>query len=94
MREHDMELAIILLLGGIVGWLAAKVAGRDEGFIASIVIGIIGSFIGDFLSTIFIGTNQSYLGFTWIGLFWSFIGALVLVIILNAIQHRPRRTNV
>jgi uncharacterized membrane protein YeaQ/YmgE (transglycosylase-associated protein family) len=73
-------------VGGIVGWLASQVAGRNEGFIASILIGIVGSFIGSFISNMLTGADRAFLAFSWMGMFWSFIGALVLVIIMNAIQ--------
>lgn len=89
-----MSLIIALILGGFIGWLAAKVAGREEGILASIVIGIIGSVIGGWLSSALSGSDKSYLSFSWVGLFWSFIGAFILVLILNAVQHKPHRTNV
>lgn len=85
-----MSVVVYIVLGGLVGWLAAKLLGRTEGILASIVIGIVGSFIGSFISRLFTGFDQSYLAFSWSGLFWSLIGALVFVMILNAIQ-RPRR---
>lgn len=84
-----MSVIVYIILGGIVGWLAAKLLGRTEGILASIVIGIVGSFIGSLISRLFTGSDQSYLTFSWNGLFWSLIGSLALVVILNAIQ-RPR----
>jgi uncharacterized membrane protein YeaQ/YmgE (transglycosylase-associated protein family) len=84
-----MSIIVFIVLGGLVGWLAAKLLGREEGVLASIVIGIVGSFIGSFISTLFTGADQSYLAFSWSGLFWSLIGALALVAILNAVR-RPR----
>jgi uncharacterized membrane protein YeaQ/YmgE (transglycosylase-associated protein family) len=86
-----MSLLIALIIGGIVGWVAGQVAGRDEGPVTSVLIGIIGSILGGALSTVFGGSNQSYLLFTWTGFLWSFIGALILVIILNAVQYRSHR---
>jgi len=82
-----MNLLVVLIVGGLVGWIASQVAGRNEGLITSIVIGIIGSFIGSFVSTLFTGSDRAYLAFSWMGMFWSFVGALILVIVLNAIQH-------
>ena len=83
-----MSIIIALIIGGIVGWLAAALAGRREGIIGSVAIGVVGSIIGGVLSSLFRGGSQSYLSLTWPGLVWSFIGALILVIILNAAQHR------
>jgi uncharacterized membrane protein YeaQ/YmgE (transglycosylase-associated protein family) len=83
-----MGLLITLIVGGIIGWLAARVLGRNEGVIASIIIGIIGAFIGGWIASIIGSAPASMLGFSLSGLIWSFIGALILVAILNAFQHR------
>lgn len=85
-----MSVVVLLVLGGLVGWLAAKLLGREEGLLASIVIGVVGSFIGGFISRLFVGSDQSYLAFSWNGLFWSLVGALALVALMNVVR-RPRR---
>ncbi len=85
-----MSIIVTIILGGIVGWVASKMLGREEGVFASIVIGIIGSFIGSGVSQLFTGSDHSYLAFSWGGLLWSLIGALILVAILNAIR-RPHQ---
>lgn len=84
-----MSIIAFIILGGIVGWIASGLLGRDEGIFMSVIIGIIGSFIGGFVSRLFIGSDQSYLAFSWVGLFWSLIGAIILVAILNSFS-RPR----
>ncbi len=86
-----MVLIIALLIGGVVGWLAAALTGRHEGFIGSIAIGIVGAIIGGFLSAFVYGTTGTFLNFTWAGIVWTFIGALILSGILNAVQHRSHR---
>jgi uncharacterized membrane protein YeaQ/YmgE (transglycosylase-associated protein family) len=87
-----MNILLMLIIGGLIGWLAAALSGREEGIVASIIIGIIGSFIGGFLSALTTGSTIS-MSFSWPGLFWSFIGSLVLVAILNMAQHRPHTTH-
>jgi uncharacterized membrane protein YeaQ/YmgE (transglycosylase-associated protein family) len=87
-----MSLLAMLILGGLVGWIAAAVMGRDEGVIVSIIIGIIGSIIGGFVSTLFTGGDQAVLAFSMSGLFWSFIGAVILVALLNAFQGSHRHS--
>ena len=87
-----MSLIIALIIGGLIGWAAARLAGRDEGIIASIVIGIVGSIIGGLLAGLFGSSNHSFLTLTWSGVLWSFLGALILVAILNAVQYRPHRS--
>jgi uncharacterized membrane protein YeaQ/YmgE (transglycosylase-associated protein family) len=88
-----MGLIVFLIVGAIVGWLASALLGRREGVLGSIVIGIIGAFIGGLVSRLFTGSDQAFLAFDWSGFFWSLIGAIILVAILNAFSH-PRRTTV
>jgi uncharacterized membrane protein YeaQ/YmgE (transglycosylase-associated protein family) len=82
-----MSILSIIIVGGLVGWLASRLMGRDEGIVASIIIGVIGSFIGSFVSTLFLGSDQSYLAFSWQGAFWSLIGSVILLAILNAVTR-------
>jgi uncharacterized membrane protein YeaQ/YmgE (transglycosylase-associated protein family) len=87
-----MSIIVAIILGGLVGYIAARMMGREEGILASIVIGIIGSFLGSFISRLFTGSDQAFLSFSWMGLFWSFIGAVILVAIMNAMSHRHHPT--
>lgn len=82
-----MSLIIALVIGGLVGWLATRVTGRDEGMIMTVVIGVIGSLIGSFVSSVIVGTDLANLAFSWSGIFWSFVGALLLVFILDMFQR-------
>ena len=90
-----MGLLIIILLGALVGYIAARLFGRREGFLASLVIGVLGAIIGSWISHIAnngsngsIATNPSYLAFHWVTLLWALVGSVVVVIILNMIQNR------
>lgn len=83
-----MTILTVIIVGGIVGWLASRLMGRDEGIFSSIIIGIVGSFIGSFISMLFTGSDHSYLAFSWVGVFWSLVGSIVLVAILNALSSR------
>ncbi len=83
-----MGIIAVLIIGGIVGWLAAMLLGRREGVIGSIIIGVVGSFIGSFISEMTTGRNNAYLSFSLSGFIWSLIGALILVAILNGVTGR------
>lgn len=89
-----MTILIILIVGGLVGYLAARMLGRNTGVVSSILIGIVGSFIGSLISTQVVGSDQAFLDFSWVGAFWSLIGALVLVGIVNAMSHPSPRHHV
>jgi len=82
-----MDIITALIIGAIVGWLAAAVTGRDEGIFGSMAIGVVGAIIGSFLSSFFSG-GHSYIGITLPGLVWAFIGAVILSVVLNLVQHR------
>lgn len=82
-----MGVIVFLILGALVGWAASRMMGREEGIIMSVIIGIVGSFIGGLISQLITGADRSFLALSWMGLFWSFIGAVVLVAIVNAITR-------
>lgn len=87
-----MSIIVAIILGGLVGYVASRLMGRQEGILMSVIIGIIGSFIGGFVSKLITGSDKSFLAFSWMGLFWSLIGSVILVAILNAISHPRRHT--
>jgi uncharacterized membrane protein YeaQ/YmgE (transglycosylase-associated protein family) len=83
-----MSIIMFIILGGIVGWIAARLMGREEGVFGSIIIGIVGSFIGSFVARLINSGSSSYLALNWSGLIWSLIGAVILVAIMNAFSGR------
>ncbi|OAO04285.1 GlsB/YeaQ/YmgE family stress response membrane protein [Parasphingorhabdus sp.] len=83
-----MGIIIALIVGGVAGWLASMVMGRDAsmGVFWNIIVGIIGSTIGNFIGRYF-GFGGSIQEFSIMGLVTAFVGALVLLLILNLIQR-------
>jgi uncharacterized membrane protein YeaQ/YmgE (transglycosylase-associated protein family) len=86
-----MELIIVILLGALVGYIAARIMGRREGFIASTLIGVFGAVLGNLISRSIGEGSQAGLGFDLSSLLWSLGGAVVVVAILNLIQGRANR---
>jgi uncharacterized membrane protein YeaQ/YmgE (transglycosylase-associated protein family) len=82
-----MSIILIIVIGAIVGWIAAQILGRHEGFMMSAIIGIVGSFIGSLISELTTGSNRAYLSFSVSGLIWSIIGSVILVAIINGVSH-------
>jgi len=82
-----MSILIMLIVGGIVGWLASILAGADAsmGIIANIIVGVVGAFLG--------GLIASALGFgpvntlSFAGFVFSLLGALLLLGIVRAVRH-------
>ena len=83
-----MGLIITLIVGGIIGWLASIVMRTDaqQGIILNVVVGIVGAFIGNILGGM-VGMGASLSTFSPIGLLWSFIGAIVLLGLINLVRR-------
>jgi len=80
-----MGWIIALLVGGIAGWLASLVMNRDAsmGIFWNIVVGCVGSLIGNALSGPLLGIHGSVQAFSLTGLVIAFVGAVVLLGIVN-----------
>ncbi len=84
-----MGWIIALIVGGVAGWLASMVMNRDAsmGIFWNIVVGIIGSLIGNALAGPLFGVEGSVQEFSLVGLIIAFIGAVVLLAIVNLVQR-------
>ncbi|MEL6876289.1 MAG: GlsB/YeaQ/YmgE family stress response membrane protein [Pseudomonadota bacterium] len=82
---------IALVMGGIIGWLASMVMGRDAsmGIFANVIVGCIGSILGGWLFSFFTGGTQNLRDapFNPITLAVAFGGAVVLLGIVNLIKR-------
>lgn len=83
-----------IVMGGVIGWLASLVMKRDAsmGIIANIVVGIVGSFIGNGLLSFILGGGR--IGAwppDWSGVFGALVGAVILLGILNLMQRGRMR---
>lgn len=83
-----MGIIIAIIVGGVIGWLASIVMRTDaqQGILLNIVVGVVGSFIGNFLGGMF-GSGATLTVFSPVGLLWSFIGAVVLLAIVNLVRR-------
>lgn len=75
-----------IIIGGILGWLASKVMKTDaqQGIILNIVVGIVGAFLaGLLLSPLFGIPTMGHGNFTIGALFIAFLGAVILLAIVN-----------
>ena len=85
-----MGLIILLIVGGIIGWLASLVMRTDgqQGIILNVVVGIVGALIAGFLVTPLIGGAPITSGsFDVMSLVSSFIGAIILLAIVNLFRR-------
>lgn len=83
-----MGLIITLILGGIIGWLASIVMRTDaqQGIFLNIVVGIVGAFLGNFIAGYF-GSTASVSTFNVTSLIWAFVGAVVLLGLINLFRR-------
>ena len=80
-----MDILIMIIVGGIAGWLASLVMNRDAsmGIFWNIVVGIVGGLIGGFLLGSLISFEPEWLSY----LLTAVIGAIVLLAIVNLVQR-------
>ncbi|HMO69899.1 MAG TPA: GlsB/YeaQ/YmgE family stress response membrane protein [Novosphingobium sp.] len=85
-----MTLILILIVGGVIGWLASMVMRTDaqQGILLNIVVGIVGAVLAGFLVTPLIGGAPITSGaFDLMSLISSFIGAVILLAIVNLFRR-------
>lgn len=89
-----MNLIIWLVVGGVLGWLASLVMRTDgqQGILLNVVVGIVGALIAGFVIAPMLGTGTiNTSDFSLSGLLVSFIGALVLLAIVNMFRRGRAR---
>ncbi|PKP95118.1 MAG: GlsB/YeaQ/YmgE family stress response membrane protein [Alphaproteobacteria bacterium HGW-Alphaproteobacteria-14] len=88
-----MGWIIAIIVGGVAGWLASLVMNRDAsmGIFANIVVGCVGSVIGNLIAGPLLGINGSVQEFSITGLLIAVLGAVVLLGIVNLIRRGKLR---
>ncbi|MGE4353995.1 MAG: GlsB/YeaQ/YmgE family stress response membrane protein [Oscillospiraceae bacterium] len=79
-----------IIIGALAGWIASMIMGKNDemGAGANILYGIIGGFLGGFLMNLIGGVGIT--GFNIWSLFVAVIGAVVLLVIVNAVKKRKK----
>ncbi len=85
-----MNIIIWLIVGGVIGWLASIFMGTNnqQGIFLNIVVGIVGAMLGGWLISPLVGAgtiNQA--NFSLPALLVSFVGAVILLAVVNLIQR-------
>ncbi len=89
-----MNLIVWIVIGGVLGWLASIVMKTDtqQGVLLNVVVGIVGALVGGWMLAPLFGTdsiNQNVFSIS--GLLISFLGAIVLLAIVNLLRHGTAR---
>ncbi len=84
-----MGWIIAIIVGGVAGWLASKLMNRDAsmGIFWNVVVGIVGSVVGNLIAGPLFGINTSVQQFSIMSLIVAIIGAVVLLGIVNLVQR-------
>ena len=79
-----MNLIIWLIFGAVAGWVASLImhTNAQQGAVANIVVGILGAFLGGFISRALGGPGVDA-GFNLMSLIIAIIGAVLLIAIMR-----------
>lgn len=82
----------MLILGLIAGFVARAVVPGDDSMsiAATIVLGIIGSFVGGLLADLLFRSEGEDMGLAPAGIIGSIVGAIIALLVYNAVTGRKR----
>ncbi|MES2263726.1 MAG: GlsB/YeaQ/YmgE family stress response membrane protein [Pseudomonadota bacterium] len=83
-----MSFLIWIVIGGVIGWLASMVMKTDaqQGMFLNVIVGIVGALLGGWLLAPMFGAGTiNSNDFSMLSLLVSFLGAVVLLAIVNLI---------
>ncbi|CAH0349307.1 GlsB/YeaQ/YmgE family stress response membrane protein [soil metagenome] len=85
-----MGIIILIIVGGIIGWLASMVMRTDgqQGIFLNIVVGIVGAVIAGFVVSPLLGIAPITSGnYDIAALLVSFVGAVILLAVVNLVRR-------
>jgi uncharacterized membrane protein YeaQ/YmgE (transglycosylase-associated protein family) len=83
-----MNIIIWLVVGGLIGWAASAVMRTQESILLNVVVGIVGAAIGGWFLSPLVGVSTiNQANFSLGGLLVSFLGAIVLLFIVNLVRR-------
>lgn len=85
-----MTLILIIIIGGLIGWVASMIMGTDpqQGLLLNIVVGIVGALLAGFLINPLIGGGNIMGGdFSLSALLVSLLGAILLIWIVKMVRR-------
>ncbi len=85
-----MNFVLWALLGGLAGWIASKIMGKDRkmGIVLNIVVGVLGAFIGGWIAGK-LGFDIA-IGFNLPSLFIAVIGSIILIAVVGFLRKLAR----
>jgi uncharacterized membrane protein YeaQ/YmgE (transglycosylase-associated protein family) len=89
-RRNDMNLILLLVVGGFLGWLASIImkTNDQQGMILNIVVGVAGALLAGYVLAPMLGSGTINSGdFSLASLLVSLIGAVVLLAIVSMFRR-------
>ncbi|MDQ5983926.1 MAG: hypothetical protein RUMPE_00955 [Eubacteriales bacterium SKADARSKE-1] len=77
-----------IIIGALAGWIASLITGNDKrmGAGMNILVGVVGGFVGGLVMNFFGGYGVT--GFNLWSLLVATVGAIILLLIVNAVMKR------
>jgi len=85
-----LAIIIWLVVGAVIGWLAALIMHDRSFLLLNIIVGIVGAFLAGYLLSPLFGVGTINQGdFSIPSLLLSLAGAIILLAIVNLFRRRP-----
>ena len=90
--NSNLGLFSWIIFGALAGWVANLIVGNHSrlGCFGNIVVGIIGSFVGGWIYTLFTG-HALQISWNWTAFIVAVMGSIVLLAILNLFFNSPQK---
>ena len=89
-----MGILVLILTGGLLGWLASIVMRTDaqQGILLNFVVGIVGALIAGFVINPMIGGGNIMAGdYSASSIIVSFVGSIILLAVVNLVRRNALR---
>jgi uncharacterized membrane protein YeaQ/YmgE (transglycosylase-associated protein family) len=89
-----MNILILLIVGGLIGWVASMIMRTDaqQGILLNVVVGIVGSFLAAFILSPLLGVPPITSGGISVStIVVSLLGAIILLAVVNLVRRRSLR---
>ena len=86
-----MGIVAWIVIGLIAGWLAGLATkGSGFGLVGDVILGVVGALLGGFLASSLFGVADPISGFNLTTIIVAFIGAVIVVVIVGALNGGRR----
>lgn len=88
----NMTLLAWLVVGAIAGFLASEIMGTREGLVMMVILGIVGAIVGGWVAADVLKIAD-VTGINLTSIIVAIVGAVIVIVIYDAVVGRRRRYN-